>query len=72
MKFIFYTLLILWVLFKLFGKTNVVNYTFNMNASPKEPAKKEGEVTIKKVNKKNKETSEGDDGEYVDYEEIKN
>jgi hypothetical protein len=67
---IFYTLLIIWVLWRIFGGATKT-YVFHQHRHQHDPPKKrEGDVSVtyKKEEKKNKS---GDSGEYIDYEEIK-
>ncbi len=65
---LFYTVLIIWVLWRIFGgsaKTTVFNkHSYN------KPEKQEGEVTITSTSKTDQDKNT-DKGEYVDYEEIK-
>ena len=63
---VFYTILIVWVLWKIFGKSSVKTYSSNHQQASK---KKEGETTVSYDKKKN--NKQNDDGEYIDYEEIK-
>lgn len=67
MRDIFFTILVVWLLWRIFNSfssSSKTNYNSRSNSSA--TFKKEGEVTIEKSgNKKN------DDGEYTDYEEIK-
>ena len=65
---LFYTVLIIWVLWRIFGssaRTTVFNkHSYNP------PTKQEGEVTITSTSKTDQDKNT-DKGEYVDYEEIK-
>jgi hypothetical protein len=65
---IFYTILIAWVLWKIFGGVSSSRvHVFHHNAKPK----KEGDAKITSdKNTRNKKSSD-DVGEYVDYEEVK-
>jgi hypothetical protein len=65
---VFYTILIVWVLWKIFGSSGRT-YVFNQhnNTAPK---KKEGDVSVSHKAESNK-SKDGDKGEYIDYEEIK-
>lgn len=73
MQELFFTLLIIWILFKIFGKGMIKQQSFTYtqnNYNKPEEKKKEGEVKVAYIkDKKQKDTLE--DGEYVDYEEIK-
>lgn len=66
---IFYTILIIWVLWRIFGgsvKTHVVHHH-----QYKQPDKKDGEIRISSYDKKDEKEKTRNEGEYVDYEEIK-
>ena len=67
MKDVFFTILIIWVLFRIFGKGKIISF---QNFQEAEKPKKVGEVTIDPVKKKDGKKN-NDEGEYVDYEEIK-
>ena len=74
MQEFFFTLLIIWILFKIFGRGMIKHqsftYTQNNYNNSTEDRKKEGEIKVDYIpNKKQKEIKE--DGEYTDYEEIK-
>ena len=78
MQEVFFTILVIWILFKILGGTSS-SRTFTFNTTYQYPkndsAKKEGEVkidssTAPKTGPK-KHTFNKDAGEYVDYEEIK-
>jgi len=66
---IFYAVLIVWVLYRIFGSSSVKTFV-NPRQNSTQPRKSEGDVTISSNKNNNKRTS-GDEGEYVDYEEIK-
>ena len=68
MSDLFYTLLIIWVLWRIFGSTVKTNVQFRQNPQPK--SGKEGDVTITSVPKPDQQ-KRNEGGEYVDYEEIK-
>lgn len=74
MRDIFFTILIIWVLWRIFSGLNKSrgSFTFNnQNNNYAEPPKQEGDITIDtRANAKNKKNKD-DEGEYVDYEEIK-
>jgi hypothetical protein len=59
------TLVVIFVLFKVFGRANVINF----NQHHHNHNEGNGKVKIDTRNTKNKPSH--DDGEYVDYEEIK-
>ena len=70
MKDIFFTILIVWVLFRILsrGKGFVNNFSGNNNEN------KKGEISIDQISNKQdkkKKKNDVDDGDYVDYEEIK-
>lgn len=73
MQEFFFTLLIIWILFKIFGKGMIKHQSFTYtqnNYNKPEERKKEGEIKVDYIpNKKQKGIKE--DGEYIDYEEIK-
>lgn len=72
MQEIFFTILVIWVLFRIFGRTSVAhNYTFTQNNYHKNEEKKREEVRIEHIEGKDKKKKNDDDGEYVDYEEVK-
>jgi len=65
---LFYTLLIIWVLWRIFGSTGKTPVQFRHNM--RSPEQKEGEVTITSVPKPDQQ-KRNEGGEYVDYEEVK-
>lgn len=65
---VFYTILIVWVLWRIFGSTGRTHVHYNQQPPP--PSRKEGEVTITSVPKSEQQKG-NDKGEYVDYEEVK-
>jgi hypothetical protein len=75
MKDIFYTILVVWIVWRIFSSINA--YKARQTASAGEEQKryrKPGETTVDYVppSKKQKKKDDNDDeGEYVDYEEIK-
>jgi hypothetical protein len=66
---IFYTILIVWVLWRIFGGFSVKTYV-RPPQNTTQQRKHEGDVTISS-NKTNSKRTSDDEGEYVDYEEIK-
>ncbi len=64
---IFYTILIAWVLWRIFGGSSSKTHVYHHHYSQ---AKKEGEVKVSKISKPEKGTS-SEAGEYVDFEEVK-
>jgi len=65
---LFYTILIVWVLWRIFGgsaKTTVYH-----KHSYQQPKKEEGEVTISSTTQTDQDKN-SDHGEYVDFEEVK-
>jgi len=65
---LFYALLIIWVLWRIFGGS--VKTTVHHKHSYQQPKKQEGDVTITS-NPGSGDQKNSDKGEYVDYEEIK-
>ena len=65
---LFYTILILWVLWRIFGGS--VKSTVYHKHTYEAPQRKEGEVTVSSGTDKGHHKNT-DSGEYVDYEEIK-
>jgi len=59
------TLVVIFVLFKVFGRPNVIHFNQHHH-NHREP---EGKINV--TSSKNKNNHQKDDGEYVDYEEIK-
>ena len=66
---VFYTILVVWILWRIFGGSSEKKQQFQQN-NYSQPRRPEGEVKITSQPKKDK-GSKDDDGEYVDYEEIK-
>jgi len=64
---VFYTVLVVWVIWRIFGKSN--NSTVHHKHTYEDNSRREGEVTIKNIPKD--ENRHGDAGEYVDFEEVK-
>lgn len=69
MQEIFFTILVIWVLFKIFGSVQVKTYTFNQN-NYNNQKKQEGEVKVESQGKVSSKARD-DRGEYVDFEEVK-
>jgi hypothetical protein len=65
---LFYTILIVWVLWRIFGSTGRTPSQFRKD--PMHSNRKEGDITITSVPKTDQQNS-NDAGEYVDYEEVK-
>jgi hypothetical protein len=71
MKDVLVGLIVIWVLYKLFGGQTIIHrYTFNQNNMHPPERPREGEVKVEKNTKKNSRLKD-EAGEYVDYEEIK-
>jgi hypothetical protein len=64
---LFYTILVLWILWKIFGSTAVSAF---QKSAPQPPLHREGDVTISSAPKPDK-NKDSDRGEYVDFEEVK-
>ncbi len=82
MKDIIWTVIILWIVWKIYDafksvtkpktQTNSNSYYSNQNSNHQSyQTKKEGEVKVDINSTKQKAHFKPDDGEYVDYEEIK-
>jgi hypothetical protein len=75
MQEIFFTILVIWILFRLLGRasaTSSTTYTFTQNNYQKqEEEKKKDDVKIDYIPGKGEKKKGGDEGEYTDYEEIK-
>lgn len=75
MRDVFFTILAIWVIWRIFSGVNRSrgNVTFNTQNNYTEPKKREGEVSIdnSNTNPPNKKPA-SQVGEYVDFEEIKN
>jgi len=70
MQELFFTILIIWVLFKIFGGRSV--FTFNTHYHQSRPGQKpEGQTRIEQQPKNPRAGNGGQVGEYVDFEEIK-
>jgi hypothetical protein len=63
---IFYTILIAWVLWKIFGRTSVKTHIFHHHYSQ---GKKEGDIKVSKISDPQKKSSDNK-GDYIDYEEV--
>ena len=72
MQELFFTILTIWVLFKIFGASNSQRFTFNSHKHyhPPQESKREGEISVEKKNTPPSRKRD-DQGEYVDFEEIK-
>lgn len=57
------TLVVIFVLFKVFGRPTVINFNQHHHQKP------DGKINVSSSKSKNKHAN--DEGEYVDYEEIK-
>lgn len=65
---LFYTILIVWVLWRIFGGT--ARTTVYHKHQYEKPEKAEGEVTITSSSSSGRK-KQADEGEYVDFEEVK-
>lgn len=68
MKDIFYTILVVWIIWRILNSVNRIKARTNSD-SPNQ-GRREGETTVDFVPPKSKGKYDGE-GEYVDYEEIK-
>ena len=64
---LFYTILIVWVLWRIFGGS--AKSTVYHKHQYQQPGKREGDVTVTKTSQE--QNNDDDRGEYVDYEEVK-
>jgi len=64
------TLVVIYVLFKIFGNTRTFTFTQN-NYQGTEKKTKEGQIHIDRKPGEKKRNKDDDEGEYIDYEEIK-
>jgi hypothetical protein len=68
MRDVFYTLLVVWIIWRIMNGVNVIR---TKTSAPSQPSqKREGETTVDFVPPKKKSVADSE-GEYVDYEEIK-
>ncbi|MEO8087650.1 MAG: hypothetical protein ABI763_12560 [Bacteroidota bacterium] len=65
---VFYTILITWVLWRIFGGSS--KSTVYHKQQYEKPRQQEGDVTVTTTSKSDQQ-NHNDRGEYVDYEEIK-
>lgn len=71
MQEIFFTILVIWVLFRIFGRASSSStYTFTQNNYHKKEEKASNDVKIEHIGKKS-DRKKDDDIEDVDYEEVK-
>ena len=68
MRDVFYTVLVVWIIWRVLNSVNV--YRAKQSNPQPPPSRKEGETTVDFV-PPTKKTINDDAGEYVDYEEIK-
>lgn len=68
MKDLFYTLLVAWILWRIFSSVNA--HRAKKANQQQTTSKKEGETTVNYIPPKKKNVGDVE-GEYVDYEEIK-
>ena len=68
MKDIFYTILVVWVVWRIFSSVNA--HRIKKNTQQQASSKKEGETTVNFVPPKKKNPGD-DEGEYVEFEDIK-
>jgi hypothetical protein len=72
MKDILVGIILLWVVWKIFGGRTVINkYTFNQDNSQRYDRSKEGQIKVEKDAPKKTRKLDDQAGDYVDYEEIK-
>ena len=68
MKDVFYTILIVWILWRILSSINA--YRSKQPGNPQQTHRKEGETTVDYIPPVKKKIRD-DEGEYVDYEEMK-
>lgn len=71
MKDIFYTILVVWIIWKIINSVNTIRSKQAASVKNDQHSRRPGETTVEYVPPKNKRKNDDDDGEYVDYEEIK-
>ena len=72
MQEIFFTILVIWVLFKILSSSTTRHiFTVNINKPREEKRKQEGETKIEYIPGDKKPPRTPGKGEYVDFEEIK-
>jgi hypothetical protein len=69
MKDVFYTLLVVWIIWKIINSVNTIRAKQNVSDHQGPRPRKPGETTVDYIPPKNKSKYD-DKGEYVDYEEI--
>lgn len=69
MRDVFYTLLVVWIIWRIMNGVSVIRGKQSVPNQPKS-FRKEGETTVDFVPPKKKSVADSE-GEYVDYEEIK-
>jgi hypothetical protein len=71
MKDVFYTILVVWIIWKVINSVNTMRSKQAASVRHDNQTKRPGETTVEYVPPKNKKKDDNDEGEYVDYEEIK-
>lgn len=69
MKDVFYTILVVWIIWRVLNSITVYRAK-QSNGQQQAPSRKEGETSVDYIPPVKKPISD-DEGEYVDYEEIK-
>jgi hypothetical protein len=70
MKDIFYTILVVWILWRIISSVNSMRARQSTGGRESHTHRRPGETTVDYVPPKHKNNKD-DEGEYVDYEEIK-
>ena len=70
MRDVFYTLLVVWIIWRIMNGVNSIKTKVSSNATRSQNQRKPGETTVDYVPPKAKSKYD-DAGEYVDYEEVK-
>ncbi|HXC04345.1 MAG TPA: hypothetical protein VNZ86_06295 [Bacteroidia bacterium] len=72
MKAILETVIVIWVLWKIFGGQTIIHkYHFTQQHNHTYQGPQEGEVKVEKPGAEKPKKLKDDAGEYIDYEEIK-
>lgn len=70
MRDVFYTLLVVWLIYRIMNSVNTVRTKVNSYSRPQQQQRKTGETTMDYGPPRPKSKYD-DKGEYVDYEEVK-
>ena len=67
---VFYTILIIWILWRIFGRSTIKTHVIHHHQYS-QSNHKEGEVRITQDKKSDTKKKNDDEGDYVDFEEVK-